>query len=243
MMNITKIILCQRKEEIMGQAKQRGTREERIRMATNPTEQEIAQKRADARVQVAKFLTLPPKFQGSESEVPKEATLSEFIDNRVEERVVAKQTIIAPSDLSVNSPEDASRLYDEVSWAASGGLPKEEKPVQRGNPSRAGVSSNRWINNSLTSIAISTLISRHNIPTATVDHPKGVIVPGDDFMTKKLKDRDYVPYCSIKAECGRVRRVADGFECPYCGNKMNYDLTHFNGNVDVKYESKEEGNN
>lgn len=79
------------------------------------------------------------------------------------------------------------------------------------------------------------LAERHRTPKAEFDHPKGVIVPGDAFMTEKLKDRDYVPYC-FGSGCGRTRRVADGFLCPTCGNKMNYDLTHFNGNVDVKYE-------
>jgi hypothetical protein len=83
------------------------------------------------------------------------------------------------------------------------------------------------------------LATRHVIPTAAVEHPKGVIVPGDAFMTEKLRDPDYVPYCLVKSECGRVRRVADGFQCPTCGNKMNYDLTHFNGNVDVQYEPKD----
>jgi hypothetical protein len=84
------------------------------------------------------------------------------------------------------------------------------------------------------------LAQLHAIPKATVTHPKGVIVPraggADDFMTDKLKDPDYVPYCLVKADCSRVRRVADGFLCPACGNKMNWDLTHFNGNVDVQYE-------
>lgn len=77
-------------------------------------------------------------------------------------------------------------------------------------------------------------IKRNEIPKATVAHPEGVIVPGDEFMTGKLKDPDYVPYC-FGTHCGRVRRVEDGFLCPTCGNKMNYDLTHFDGNVNVQY--------
>lgn len=76
---------------------------------------------------------------------------------------------------------------------------------------------------------------RHRTPKSTVTHPAGVIVPGDDFMTMKLRDPDYVPYCGPCVPMQRVRRVADGFECPTCGNKSNFDLTKFNGNVDVKY--------
>lgn len=78
------------------------------------------------------------------------------------------------------------------------------------------------------------LAARHHTPKATVTHP-AVIVPGDEFMTMKLRDPDYVPYCLVKSACGRVRRVADGFECPTCRNKMNYDLTHFDGNANVQY--------
>lgn len=76
--------------------------------------------------------------------------------------------------------------------------------------------------------------ARHHIPKSTVEHPAGVIVPGDEFMTKKLRDPDYVPYC-FGSGCGRTRRTEFGFQCPTCGNKMNYDLTHYNGNVDVQY--------
>lgn len=77
------------------------------------------------------------------------------------------------------------------------------------------------------------LAARHRIPKATVTHP-AVIVPGDEFMTEKLKDPDYVPYC-FGDGCGRTRRTWFGFQCPTCGNKMNYDLTHFNGNINVQY--------
>jgi len=79
---------------------------------------------------------------------------------------------------------------------------------------------------------------RHRIPKALVEHPKGVIVPGDPFMTMKLKDPDYVPYCGPCVPMQRLRRVADGFECPTCKNKANYDLTPFNGNVGVQYEEQ-----
>jgi len=75
---------------------------------------------------------------------------------------------------------------------------------------------------------------RHRIPKATVAHP-AVIVPDDPFMTEKLRDPDYVPYCSPCVPMQRLRRVADGFQCPTCGNKTNYDLTRFNGNVGVQY--------
>ena len=81
---------------------------------------------------------------------------------------------------------------------------------------------------------VEQLAARHRIPTAEHKHP-AVVVQGDAFMTEKLRDPDYVPYCLVRTECGRVRRVADGFECPTCGNKMNYDLTHFNGNKNVQY--------
>ncbi|KAF1046357.1 MAG: hypothetical protein GAK35_01042 [Herbaspirillum frisingense] len=80
------------------------------------------------------------------------------------------------------------------------------------------------------------LAARHRIPKATVAHPAGVIVPDDEFMTEKLRDPDYVPYCMMSGPCGRVRRTTFGFECPTCGNKTNFDLTHYNGNVDVQYE-------
>lgn len=78
------------------------------------------------------------------------------------------------------------------------------------------------------------LAERHRVPKATVTHP-AVIVPGDEFMTKKLQDPDYVPYCLVKSDCGRVRRTVYGFNCPTCGNQMNYDLTHYDGNKKVEY--------
>lgn len=55
-------------------------------------------------------------------------------------------------------------------------------------------------------------------------------------MTKKLREPGYVPYCVKHTACGRVQRTDFGFQCPTCGNRMNFDLTHFNGNVDVQYE-------
>lgn len=78
------------------------------------------------------------------------------------------------------------------------------------------------------------LAERHRIPKATVTHP-AVIVPDDEFMTEKLLDPDYVPYCLVKSECGRVRRTLYDFQCPTCGNQMNYDLTHYDGNKNVQY--------
>ena len=77
--------------------------------------------------------------------------------------------------------------------------------------------------------------ARHRMPKSTVTHPPGVIVPDDPFMTEKLADPDYVPYCLVGRSCARVRRTSFGFQCPVCGNKMNYDLTHYDGNVSVKY--------
>jgi hypothetical protein len=78
--------------------------------------------------------------------------------------------------------------------------------------------------------------ARHRIPKAEFAHP-GVIVPGDEFMTEKLKDPDYVPYC-FGTDCGRTRRTAYGFKCPTCGNQMNYDLTHYDGNKNVQYDGE-----
>jgi hypothetical protein len=80
------------------------------------------------------------------------------------------------------------------------------------------------------------LAERHRIPKSTVSHPE-VVFPGDDgFMAMKMKeDPDYVPYCLVKSECGRVRRTPYGFQCPTCGNQMNYDLTHYDGNKKVQY--------
>lgn len=83
---------------------------------------------------------------------------------------------------------------------------------------------------------ITDLAARHNIPETNIRHPEGVIVPGDEFMTIKLAgDTNYVPYCMKHAECCRVRRTEYGFECPTCKNKMNYDLTHYDGNINVQY--------
>jgi hypothetical protein len=80
------------------------------------------------------------------------------------------------------------------------------------------------------------LAARHEIPKSTVAHPPGVIVPDDAFMTEKLRDPDYVPYCMRCSPMQRLRRVVDGFECPTCGNKANWDLTTFNNNVDVQFD-------
>lgn len=80
--------------------------------------------------------------------------------------------------------------------------------------------------------------ARYRIPKSTVTHPAGVIVPGDPFMTEKLQDPDYVPYCGPCVPMQRVRRTEYGFRCPSCGNKSNYDLTRYNGNVAVQYEDQ-----
>jgi len=77
---------------------------------------------------------------------------------------------------------------------------------------------------------------RHRTPKAEYDHPKGVIVPYDALLTENIRDRDYVPYCGPCDPMQRVRRAADGFQCPACGNKTNWDLTPFNGNVDVQFD-------
>lgn len=82
------------------------------------------------------------------------------------------------------------------------------------------------------------LAARHRIPKSTVTHPKGVIVQGDEFMSGKLRDPDYVPYCTPCTPMQRLRRVEDGFICPACGNKANWDLTKFNENIDVQFEAE-----
>ena len=85
-----------------------------------------------------------------------------------------------------------------------------------------------------------TLTTRHRFSSVSVTHPQGVVVPGDAFMTGKLREPGYAPYCLKRTKCGRVQRTDFGFECPSCGNRMNYDLTHYNGNVDVQYEPAQE---
>lgn len=102
--------------------------------------------------------------------------------------------------------------------------------VSEGSSRTYGPAEKRWMEAMAEDAA-----ARHRIPKSTVEHPKNVIVPGDPFMTEKLKDPDYVPYCGPCMPMQRIRRVADGFVCPGCGNKSNFDLTKFNGNVDVKY--------
>lgn len=76
--------------------------------------------------------------------------------------------------------------------------------------------------------------ARHRIPKAQFKHP-AVTIPGDEFMTEKLRDPDYVPYCGPCVPVQRVRRTAYGFECPSCGIKANYDLTRYDGNKRVQY--------
>lgn len=80
------------------------------------------------------------------------------------------------------------------------------------------------------------LSMRHRSSSTPVKHPPGVIVKGDAHMTMKLREPGYAPYCLKRNACGRVQRTEFGFQCPCCGNRMNYDLTHYNGNVDVQYE-------
>lgn len=84
------------------------------------------------------------------------------------------------------------------------------------------------------------LAERHRIPETDIVHPK-VFVPDhkggvNEFMTAKLREPHYVPYCLIGRDCARVRRTEWGFQCPYCGNKMNFDLSHYDGNANVKYD-------
>lgn len=84
------------------------------------------------------------------------------------------------------------------------------------------------------------LARKHVIPESSIVHPKVKIMNSDgtvdEFMTAKLREPHYVPYCLKTVDCGRVRRREWGFECPTCCNKMNYDLTHFDGNQNVVYD-------
>lgn len=84
------------------------------------------------------------------------------------------------------------------------------------------------------------LAEKHREPNEVVPHPKVFVMNGDGtvdtFMTDKLRDDVYVPYCLKKSECGRVRRREWGFQCSCCGNKMNWDLSHYDGNVNVKFD-------
>lgn len=81
---------------------------------------------------------------------------------------------------------------------------------------------------------------RHRIPVTDIVHPKVFAVSHngevDEFMTAKLREPHYVPYCLKRTDCGRVRRTDYGFKCPTCGNQMNYDLSHYDGNVNVRYD-------
>lgn len=87
------------------------------------------------------------------------------------------------------------------------------------------------------------LAKKHMIPKSDIVHPKVLVTNSDgtidEFMTDKLRNSDdghYVPYCMVGTDCGRVRKTAWGFECPTCGNKMNYDLSHYDGNINVVYD-------
>lgn len=78
--------------------------------------------------------------------------------------------------------------------------------------------------------------ARHRTPKATVTHPAGVIVPDDFLLTENIKDPDYVPYCGPCMPMQRMRRNEKGFHCPTCHNRTNWDLTKFNGNLDVQFD-------
>jgi hypothetical protein len=91
------------------------------------------------------------------------------------------------------------------------------------------------------------LAAKHRTPKSDIVHPKVFVPDGkggvDEFMTARLRDfegedRPYVPYCLVGPSCGRLHRVQFGFECPMCGNKTNWDLTHWNGNKDVKFDGE-----
>jgi hypothetical protein len=81
--------------------------------------------------------------------------------------------------------------------------------------------------------------ARHRTPVAEFDHPKGVIVPHSELLTDNIRnDRDYVPYCGPCVPMQRMRRSESGFYCPTCLNKTNWDLTPFNNNVDVQFDTE-----
>jgi hypothetical protein len=75
------------------------------------------------------------------------------------------------------------------------------------------------------------LAARHRIPKTDINHPR---LKDDPMQKQKDDDPNYVPYC-FGADCGRTRRTIYGFKCPTCGNQMNYDLTHYDGNKHVQY--------
>lgn len=78
---------------------------------------------------------------------------------------------------------------------------------------------------------------RHRTPVATVTHPKGVIVPEDQLLTDNIRnDPNYVPYCGPCTPMQRMRRNETGFHCPTCGVKTNWDLTPYNGNINVQFD-------
>lgn len=85
------------------------------------------------------------------------------------------------------------------------------------------------------------LAERHRIPVSKHEHPKVFVKNGDGtvdtFMTAKLREPHYVPYCLVGADCARVRRTEYGFKCPRCGNQMNWDLSHYDGNKNVEYDN------
>lgn len=78
------------------------------------------------------------------------------------------------------------------------------------------------------------LAAKHRIPKTDVVHPH---LKDDAMLKQKQDDPNYVPYC-FGTDCGRTRRTRFGFQCPTCGNKMNYDLTHYDGNKNVQYEGE-----
>jgi hypothetical protein len=87
------------------------------------------------------------------------------------------------------------------------------------------------------------LAEKHRIPETDIVHPTVIFKNNDgttdEFMMRKMREEpNYVPYCLVGIECGRVRRRVWGFECPTCGNKMNYDFTRYDGNRNVEYVSE-----
>jgi hypothetical protein len=87
------------------------------------------------------------------------------------------------------------------------------------------------------------LAEKHKIPVTDIRHPWVKLIQPDGtedtWMQDKLRysdDGNYVPYCLRGTGCGRLHKTEYGFKCPTCGNKANYDLTRYNGNLNVVYE-------
>lgn len=80
---------------------------------------------------------------------------------------------------------------------------------------------------------IADLLARHVSPTPSQEVldaiPDNVVVPDDSFLTEKIQDPTYTPYCLRTIRCGRLHRTVYGFTCPNCKAKLNHNLTPYKG--------------